>query len=149
MFLLLGILSAHSSAQKDKSQDEARENHLSVAIEHNNNQVLALANCSLRLSDLAKSCDLLAVSHGDMDHQSFTSMSRFAFMCSLLSFCTAFSVGFSKVPSNAEPCRLPERFSRASIVRDLHERVDRTDSEISVDACFAAIMNRTEWAVLT
>uniref|UniRef100_A0A0D9Y4D5 Integrator complex subunit 7 n=1 Tax=Oryza glumipatula TaxID=40148 RepID=A0A0D9Y4D5_9ORYZ len=34
------------------------------------------------------------------------------------------------VHSSVEPCRLPERFSHASVVQDLHERVDRTDSQI-------------------
>ncbi|KAL5228225.1 hypothetical protein ABZP36_016490 [Zizania latifolia] len=126
----LGILSAHCCAQKDISQHEAIGDHSSVAREHNNSHLLALANCSLGLSDLAQSYDLLAVSHGDMDHQSFSSIARLAFMCSLLSFCIAFSVDFSKVPSSVEPCRLPEKFSHASVIQDLHERVDRTDSQI-------------------
>uniref|UniRef100_A0A0D3EKH9 Integrator complex subunit 7 n=1 Tax=Oryza barthii TaxID=65489 RepID=A0A0D3EKH9_9ORYZ len=34
------------------------------------------------------------------------------------------------VHSSVEPCRLPERFYHASVVQDLHERVDRTDSQI-------------------
>uniref|UniRef100_A0A0E0MQA6 Integrator complex subunit 7-like C-terminal domain-containing protein n=1 Tax=Oryza rufipogon TaxID=4529 RepID=A0A0E0MQA6_ORYRU len=34
------------------------------------------------------------------------------------------------VHSSVESCRLPERFSHASVVQDLHERVDRTDSQI-------------------
>lgn len=126
---VLGILSAHSSAQKDISHHESRGDSCSVAIE-NNQVLLALSNCSLRLSDLAKSYDLLAASHGDMDHQSFTTMGRLAFMCSLLSFCTAFSVNFSNLPSSSEPCRLPERFSHASVIQDLHERVDRKDSQV-------------------
>uniref|UniRef100_A0ACD5UR66 Uncharacterized protein n=1 Tax=Avena sativa TaxID=4498 RepID=A0ACD5UR66_AVESA len=120
---VLGILSAHSSAH------ESRGDSCSVAIE--NNQVLpALSNCSLRLGDLAKSYDLLAASHGDMDQQSFTTLARLAFMCSLLSFCTAFSVDFSNLRSSSEPCRLPERFSHASVLQDLHERVDRKDSQV-------------------
>ncbi|XP_044974777.1 uncharacterized protein LOC123442720 isoform X3 [Hordeum vulgare subsp. vulgare] len=122
---VLGILNAHSSAPKDIPHHESS----SVAIE--NNQVLvALTNCSLRLSDLAKSYDLLAASHGDMVHESFTTIARLAFMCSLLSFCTAFSVDFSNVPGSSEPCRLEERFSHASILQDLHRRVDRNDSQV-------------------
>ncbi|XP_037411431.1 uncharacterized protein LOC119274814 [Triticum dicoccoides] len=122
---VLGILNAHSSAPKDIAHHESS----SVAIE-SNQVLLALTNCSLRLSDLAKSYDLLAASHGDMDHQSFTSIARLAFMCSLLSFCTAFSVDFSNVPGSSEPCRLPERFSYASVLQDLHQRVDRNDSQV-------------------
>ncbi|KAE8767908.1 hypothetical protein D1007_60662 [Hordeum vulgare] len=98
---VLGILNAHSSAPKDIPHHESS----SVAIE--NNQVLvALTICSLRLIDLAKSYDLLAASHGDMVHESFTTIARLAFMCSLLSFCTAFSVDFSNVPGSSEPCRV-------------------------------------------
>jgi integrator complex subunit 7 len=126
---VLGILSAHSSAPKDTSHPESSGDSCSVAIE-DNQVLLGLTNCSLRLSDLAKSYDLLAASHGDMDHQSFTTMARLAFMCSLLSFCTAFSVDFSNLPSSSEPCRLPERFSHASVLQDLHERVDRKDSQV-------------------
>lgn len=122
---VLGILNAHSSAPKDIPHHESS----SVAIE--NNQVLvALTNCSLRLIDLAKSYDLLAASHGDMVHESFTTIARLAFMCSLLSFCTTFSVDFSNVPGSSEPCRLEERFSHASILQDLHRRVDRNDSQV-------------------
>ncbi|KAF7034995.1 hypothetical protein CFC21_045938 [Triticum aestivum] len=122
---VLDILNAHSSAPKDISHHESS----SVAIE-NNQVLLALTNCSLRLSDLAKSYDLLAASHGDMDHESFTTIARLAFMCSLLSFCTAFSVDFSNVPGSSEPCRLPESFSHESILQDLHQRVDRNDSQV-------------------
>uniref|UniRef100_A0A453DZW2 Integrator complex subunit 7 n=1 Tax=Aegilops tauschii subsp. strangulata TaxID=200361 RepID=A0A453DZW2_AEGTS len=122
---VLGILNAHSSAPKDISHHESS----SVAI-GNNQVLLALTNCSSRLSDLAKSYDLLAASHGDMDHESFTTIARLAFMCSLLSFCTAFSVDFSNVPGSSEPCRLPERFSYASVLQDLHQRVDRNDSQV-------------------
>ncbi|KAM3346839.1 hypothetical protein ACQJBY_021053 [Aegilops geniculata] len=122
---VLGILNAHSSAPKDVSHHESS----SVAVE-NSQVLLALTNCSLRLSDLAKSYDLLAASHGDMDHQSFTTIARLAFMCSLLSFCTVFSVDFSNVPGSSEPCRLPERFSYASVLQDLHQRVDRNDSQV-------------------
>lgn len=125
---VLGILSSYSSPPKDISHHESRDSS-AIAIE--NNQVLvALANCSLRLSNLAKSYDLLAASHGDMDCQSFTTIARLAFMCSFLSFCTVFSVDFSNVPSSSEHCRLPDRFSHASILQDLHERVDRNDSQI-------------------
>lgn len=126
----LGILTADLTDQRDESHHDAIGDHSSVPREHNNSQLLALVNCSLRLSELAHSYDLLAVSHGDMDHQSFSSIARLAFMCSLLAFCIAFSVDFSKVHSSVEPCRLPERFSHASVVQDLHERVDRTDSQI-------------------
>ncbi|VAH56974.1 unnamed protein product [Triticum turgidum subsp. durum] len=122
---VLGILNAHSSAPKDISHHESS----SVAIE-NNQVLLALTNCSLRLSDLAKSYDLLAASHGDMDHESFTTVARLAFMCSLLSFCTAFSVDVSNVPGSSDPCTLPERFSHESILQDLHQRVDRNDSQV-------------------
>ncbi|BAD44829.1 unknown protein [Oryza sativa Japonica Group] len=126
----LGILTAHLTDQRDESHHDAIGDHSSVPREHNNSQLLALVNCSLRLSELAHSYDLLAVSHGDMDRQSFSSIARLAFMCSLLAFCIAFSVDFSKVHSSVESCRLPERFSHASVVQDLHERVDRTDSQI-------------------
>lgn len=126
----LGILTADLTDQRDESHHDAIGDHSSVPREHNNSQLLALVNCSLGLSELAHSYDLLAVSHGDMDHQSFSSIARLAFMCSLLAFCIAFSVDFSKVHSSVEPCRLPERFSHASVVQDLHERVDRTDSQI-------------------
>uniref|UniRef100_A0A0E0JD29 Integrator complex subunit 7 n=1 Tax=Oryza punctata TaxID=4537 RepID=A0A0E0JD29_ORYPU len=126
----LGILTAHLTDQRDKSHHDAIGDHSNVPREHNNSHLLALANCSLGLSELAHSYDLLAVSHGDMDHQSFSIIARLAFMCSLLAFCTAFSVDFSKVHSSVESCRLPESFSHASVVQDLHERVDRTDSQI-------------------
>ncbi|KAM0872214.1 hypothetical protein ACQ4PT_038852 [Festuca glaucescens] len=127
---VLGILSAHSSAPKDISHLESRgDSSYSVATE-DNQVLLALTNCSLRLSDLAKSYDLLDASHGDMDQQSFTTVARLAFMCSLLSFCTVFSLDFSNLPSSSEPCRLPERFSHASVLQDLHERVDRKDSQV-------------------
>uniref|UniRef100_J3MDU3 Integrator complex subunit 7 n=1 Tax=Oryza brachyantha TaxID=4533 RepID=J3MDU3_ORYBR len=128
----LGILTSHFSTQKNVSDHQAAGDHSSVPREHCNSQILALANCSLGLSDLAQSYDLLAVSHGDMDHQSFSRIARLAFICSLLSFCIAFSVDFSKVHMSVsvESCRLPERFSHAKVIRDLHERVDRTDSQI-------------------
>ncbi|CAM0905563.1 unnamed protein product [Alopecurus aequalis] len=126
---VLHILNAHFSAPEDISYHESRVDSLSVAIE-NNQVLLALINCSLRLSDLAKSYDLLTASHGDMDHRSFTTTARLAFMCSLLSFCTAFFVDFSNLPSSSEPSRFPERFSHASILQDLHERVDRKDSQV-------------------
>ncbi|EEE53703.1 hypothetical protein OsJ_00029 [Oryza sativa Japonica Group] len=92
----LGILTAHLTDQRDESHHDAIGDHSSVPREHNNSQLLALVNCSLRLSELAHSYDLLAVSHGDMDRQSFSSIARLAFMCSLLAFCIAFSVDFSK-----------------------------------------------------
>lgn len=126
----LGILTADLTDQRDESHHDAIGDHSSVPREHNNSQLLALVNCSLGLSELAHSYDLLAVSHGDMVRQSFSSIARLAFMCSLLAFCIAFSVDFSKVHSSVESCRLPERFSHASVVQDLHERVDRTDSQI-------------------
>uniref|UniRef100_A0A0D3EIM4 Integrator complex subunit 7-like C-terminal domain-containing protein n=1 Tax=Oryza barthii TaxID=65489 RepID=A0A0D3EIM4_9ORYZ len=93
----LGILTAHLTDQRDESHHDAIGDHSSVPREHNNSQLLALVNCSLRLSELAHSYDLLAVSHGDMDRQSFSSIARLAFMCSLLAFCIAFSVDFSKI----------------------------------------------------
>ncbi|XP_044974776.1 uncharacterized protein LOC123442720 isoform X2 [Hordeum vulgare subsp. vulgare] len=37
---------------------------------------------------------------------------------------------FSNVPGSSEPCRLEERFSHASILQDLHRRVDRNDSQV-------------------
>ncbi|EEC69771.1 hypothetical protein OsI_00032 [Oryza sativa Indica Group] len=98
----LGILTAHLTDQRDESHHDAIGDHSSVPREHNNSQLLALVNCSLRLSELAHSYDLLAVSHGDMDRQSFSSIARLAFMCSLLAFCIAFSVDFSKALLGAE-----------------------------------------------
>uniref|UniRef100_A0A0A9EB61 Integrator complex subunit 7-like C-terminal domain-containing protein n=1 Tax=Arundo donax TaxID=35708 RepID=A0A0A9EB61_ARUDO len=121
---VLGIVSAQSSAYK------AREDNLTVSGELMRDQILALAHCSLRLSDLAKSYDLLAAFHIDMDHHSFSSIARLAFMCSLLAFCTAYSVDFSKTYIDVEPCKLPKRFSHASILQDLHGRVDGSDRQI-------------------
>ncbi|XP_062206674.1 uncharacterized protein LOC133908584 isoform X2 [Phragmites australis] len=121
---VLGILSAHSSAY------EARGDNLTVSGELIKDQVLALAHCSLRLSDLAKSYDILAASHMDMDHHSFSSIARLAFMCSLFAFCTAYSVDFSKAYRNVEPFKLPKRFSHASILQDLHGRLDGSGRQI-------------------
>ncbi|RLN24085.1 uncharacterized protein C2845_PM07G03860 [Panicum miliaceum] len=120
---ILGILSANSSAY------EGREDHLNVSGELIQGQILALASCSFRLSDLAKSYDLLAASHMDMDRHSFSSLARLAFMCSLLAFCTAYSVDFS-IANYVEPCKLPKRFSHASVLQDLHGRVDGSDRHI-------------------
>ncbi|KAL6626555.1 hypothetical protein ACP70R_030281 [Stipagrostis hirtigluma subsp. patula] len=120
---VLGSLTAHSPLY------EAGGDHVTISGELINNHILALVHCSLRLSDLAKSYDLLAATHMDMDRQSFTSIARLAFMCSLLAFCTAFSVDFSTVSSHVEPCKLPKRFSHASILQDLHGRVDGVDTE--------------------
>ncbi|KAJ1283022.1 hypothetical protein BS78_03G096000 [Paspalum vaginatum] len=119
---VLGILTAHSY--------KARGDHLTVSRELIEHQVLALDYCSLRLSDLAKSYDLLAVSHMDMDQHSFSGIARLAFMCSLLAFCTAYSVDFSKVYRNVEPCKLPKRLAHASILHDLYRRVDGSDWQI-------------------
>ncbi|TVU22305.1 hypothetical protein EJB05_31990 [Eragrostis curvula] len=121
---VLGILSAHSSAY------EAREGELTVSGELLKDQVLALAYCSLRLSDLAKSYDLLATSHMDMDHHSFSSIARLAFMCSFLAFCTAYSVDLSEVRSHVEACKFSKKFSHASILQDLQGRVDGSDRQI-------------------
>jgi integrator complex subunit 7 len=120
---VFGILSAHSSY-------EAREGKLTVPEGLLNDQVLALAHCSLRLGDLAKSYDLLAASHMDMDHHSFNSIARLAFMCSLLAFCTAYSVDLSKVYSHLETCKFLKKFSRASVLQDLQGRVDGSDWQI-------------------
>jgi integrator complex subunit 7 len=97
---VLDILSAHSSY-------EARGDHLTLSGEFIKDQVLALDHCSLRLSDLAKSYDLLAASHMDLDQHSSSSIARLAFMCSLLAFCTAYS-----------------------ILQDLHGRVDGSDWQV-------------------
>lgn len=121
---ILGILSANSSAY------EGREDHLNVSGEIIQGQILALASCSLRLSDLAKSYDLLAASHMDMDCHSSSSLARLAFMCSLLAFCTAYSVDFSRACSDVESCKLPKRFSYALVLQDLHGRVDGLDRQI-------------------
>ncbi|KAK3160083.1 hypothetical protein QOZ80_1BG0054990 [Eleusine coracana subsp. coracana] len=121
---VLGILSAHSSAY------ETREGKLTVPRELLNDQVLALAYCSLRLGDLAKSYDLLAASHMDMDHHSFNSIARLAFMCSVLAFCTAYSVDLSKMYCHVESCKFPKRFSHASVLQDLQGRVDGSDRHI-------------------
>ncbi|OEL17356.1 hypothetical protein BAE44_0021625 [Dichanthelium oligosanthes] len=121
---VLGILSANSSAF------EGREDHLNVPGELIQGQILALATCSLRLSDLAKSYDLLAASHMDMDRHSSSSLARLAFMCSLLAFCTAYSVDFSRAYSDVQPCKLPKRFSHARVLQDLHGRVDGSDRQI-------------------
>ncbi|CAO2193227.1 unnamed protein product [Urochloa humidicola] len=115
---VLGIISANSSAH------DGTEDHLNVSGELIQGQILALASCSLRLSDLAKSYDLLAASHMDMDRHSSSSLARLAFMCSLLAFCTACFVDFSRAYSDVEPCKLPKRFSHASVLQDLHGRVD-------------------------
>ncbi|WVZ71879.1 hypothetical protein U9M48_020411 [Paspalum notatum var. saurae] len=119
---VLAILTAHSY--------KARGDHLTVSRELVEHQILALDHCSLRLSDLAKSYDLLAASHMDMDQHSFSSIARLAFMCSLLAFCTAYSVDFSKVYRNVEPCKLPKRLAHASILQDLYRRVDGSDWQI-------------------
>jgi len=121
---ILGILSSTSYAY------EGRENHLNVSGELIQGQILALASCSLRLSDLAKSYDLLAASHMDMDRHSSSSLARLAFMCSLLAFCTAYSVDFSRAYNDVEPCKLPKRFSHALVLQDLHGRVDGSDRQI-------------------
>jgi integrator complex subunit 7 len=120
---VLDILSAHSSY-------EARGDHLTLSGEFIKDQVLALDHCSLRLSDLAKSYDLLAASHMDLDQHSSSSIARLAFMCSLLAFCTAYSVYFSKACNYVESCKLPKRFSHASILQDLHGRVDGSDWQV-------------------
>jgi integrator complex subunit 7 len=121
---ILGILSANSSAY------EGREDNLNVCGQIIQGQILALASCSLKLSDLAKSYDLLAASHMDMDCHSSSSLARLAFMCSLLAFCTAYSVDFSRACSDIELCKLPKRFSHASVLQDLHGRVDGLDRQI-------------------
>jgi integrator complex subunit 7 len=120
---VLGILSAHSSAC------ETREGKLTVPEELLDNQVLSLAHCSLRLGDLAKSYDLLASSHMDMDHHSFSNIARLTFMCSLLAFCIAYSVDLSKMYDHVEPCKFLRRFSHASVLQDLQRRVDRSDRQ--------------------
>ena len=48
----------------------------------------------------------------------------------LLAFCTAYSVYFSKACNYVESCKLPKRFSHASILQDLHGRVDGSDWQI-------------------
>ncbi|CAL4964598.1 unnamed protein product [Urochloa decumbens] len=121
---VLRFVSANSSAH------EGREDHLNVSEEFIQGQILALASCSLRLSDLAKSYDLLAASHMDMDRHSSSSLARLALMCSLLAFCTAYCVDFSTAYSDAEQCKLPKRFSHASVLQDLHGRVDGSDRQI-------------------
>ena len=120
---VLDILSAHSSY-------EARGDHLTLSGEFIKDQVLALDHCSLRLSDLAKSYDLLAASHMDLDRHSSSSIARLAFMCSLLAFCTAYSVYFSNECNYVEYCKLPKRFSHASVLQDLHGRVDGSDWQV-------------------
>lgn len=120
---VLDILNAHSSY-------EARGDHLSLSGEFVKDQVLALDHCSLRLSDLAKSYDLLAASHMDLERHSSSSIARLAFMCSLLAFCTAYSVYFSKACNYVEHCKLPKRFSHASILQDLYGRVDGSDWQV-------------------
>jgi integrator complex subunit 7 len=63
---------------------------------------------------------LLAASHMDLDRHSSSSIARLAFMCSLLAFCTAYSVYFSEACNYVESCKLLNRFSHASILQDLH-----------------------------
>ncbi|KAF8762139.1 hypothetical protein HU200_009683 [Digitaria exilis] len=119
---ILGILSTNSSSY------EVREDHLSRELIQG--QILTLVSCSSRLSYLAKSYDLLAASHMDMDRHSSSCLARLAFMCSLLSFCTAYSVDFSRAYSDVEPGKLPKRFSHASVLQDLLGRVDGPDRQI-------------------
>uniref|UniRef100_A0A0E0BYG4 Integrator complex subunit 7-like C-terminal domain-containing protein n=1 Tax=Oryza meridionalis TaxID=40149 RepID=A0A0E0BYG4_9ORYZ len=94
----LGILTAHLTDQRDESHHDAIGDHSSVPREHNNSQLLALANLNW---------------HKVM-------------------ICLLYPMGtwITKVHSSVEPCRLPEKFSHASVVQDLHERVDKTDSQI-------------------
>ncbi|KAL6850192.1 hypothetical protein ACP4OV_020819 [Aristida adscensionis] len=120
---VLAILGAHSSLCEEGD-------HVTVFGETTNDHVLALVHCSLRLSDLAKSYDILAASHVDMDCQSFTNIARLAFICSVLAFCTAFSVDFPTVSSHVESSKLPKRFSQASVLEDLLGRVDGADRQI-------------------
>ncbi|XP_064954126.1 uncharacterized protein LOC135606798 isoform X3 [Musa acuminata AAA Group] len=90
---------------------------------------------SLRLNNLAKDYDLLASSFLDTDGQSFRRISAMALNCSLLAFCTAFTVHFpcSLVYKNAISCNLGNvsKFSCTMILQDLTERFWTVDSKIS------------------
>ncbi|OAY68423.1 hypothetical protein ACMD2_25106, partial [Ananas comosus] len=69
--------------------------HFAATTENMKTLLLGLTNKSLRLNQLAKNYDLLATSFLDIDHQSFRSICRLAFNCSMLAFCTAFAMDFS------------------------------------------------------
>ncbi|XP_064998113.1 uncharacterized protein LOC135585217 isoform X1 [Musa acuminata AAA Group] len=90
---------------------------------------------SLRLNNLAKDYDLLASSFLDTDGQSFRRLSAMALNCSLLAFCTAFTVHFpcSLVYKNVISCNLGNvsKFSCTMILQDLTERFWTMDSKIS------------------
>ncbi|OAY73421.1 Integrator complex subunit 7, partial [Ananas comosus] len=104
---IFGFLSSHSFAMEVLNKEVGNENiHFAATTENMKTLLLGLTNKSLRLNQLAKNYDLLATSFLDIDHQSFRSICRLAFNCSMLAFCTAFAMDFSisHADKNIMPC---------------------------------------------
>ncbi|RZR90184.1 hypothetical protein BHM03_00018035 [Ensete ventricosum] len=137
--IMMGIFRLLNSHQPTIVRVDGEEGKGKVCIEEVTQTMSTLmsgfAYESLRLNNLAKDYDLLASSFLDIDSQSFRRISAMALNCSLLAFCTAFTVHFpcSFVYENVISHNLGNvsKFSCIMILQDLIERFWTTDSKIS------------------
>nr|CAD1838357.1 unnamed protein product [Ananas comosus var. bracteatus] len=131
---IFGFLSSHSFAMEVLNKEVGNENiHFAATTENMKTLLLGLTNKSLRLNQLAKNYDLLATSFLDIDHQSFRSICRLAFNCSMLAFCTAFAMDFSisHADKNIMPCSFRDQVSYTPVVQDLFMRLGGAGSKIT------------------
>lgn len=98
------------------------------------------ARLSLRLINVAKEYDFLAVSFLDIDSKSYRNISRQALSCAVLAFCTCFALYFSNssayktsLSGSLGPLGSVVEISQNTVLKDLIERVWNLDEKVATE----------------
>ena len=136
---MLGLLDSHefNGEQLNKGLEGDAKINFTLALQSISALASGFARLSLRLNNVAKEYDLLAVSFLDIDCKSFRTISRQALSCSVLAFCTSFALYFLNSPAykNALSNSLGNmvEISQTVVLMDLIERFWSLDEKFALE----------------
>lgn len=123
--------------QLKKYLDGNAKNYFTLVLQNLPDLASGFARLSLRLINVAKEYDLLAVSFLDIDSKSYWNISRQALSCSVLAFCTCFALYFSSSPAYKDYLSSSlgsmVEISLTTVLKDLTERSWNLDEMIATE----------------